>query len=422
MRAPLTPPPEKSPEELEEKAFNDGFQRTRRVEAGLPILNRIPYFQRLFSNTAYSRNYIWDGLFGMGDAAAVVSPDGKYLLTGAGNGGAVSIFNLLDPADHQIAFVPSRNDGRLRNIEMTDGGMSYDFDPSMPDGSTVAWLRFTPDASAFLVYRIYCAATPAQPDVPEVETMELFDRATGQLLGTIPIEPKFRAGAVSPDGRFLLAAGASSLEYWDLTNGQKVGSVPLYGIGELNDIRCTPDGRFVFLVPVAGNVRVYDFRSMTEVASLPAGNVRPVIDISPDGRVLLVVSTVTNDVTFPRGDFSQSIQRYEIGTWRPLPVPDITVRNEKDSAFAVLNVRFSRDGNRLVAFGEFRREMPGRITEIGRGLYEFDLHSPGGDWRTVRADTLPLHPDGKFLLDGRHGTSPNPGFVERMTGTTMRVR
>ena len=439
-----TPPAEVSPEELEKKAFNDGFRRQVQGEYGTPVLNKIPYIQRFFVNTSIGyHGYIWDGYYGMSSAntTAVVSPDGKYLLVGESHGGAVSIFNLLDPADHQFGLVPSRNDGSVQNLERTDyGGWSYSLDTSKPAGSKVAWLQFTPDASAFLVYRVYCAGVPLRPDASVLETMELFDRATGQLLRTIPIEPKFKAGAVSPDGRFLLVAGASSLEYWDLTNGQKVGSVPLYGIGALSDLRCTPDGRFVFLVPMTGNIHVYDFRSMSEVASLPVGrNTRPLIDISPDGRVLVVVTPSleavdivhwslggaimtgsTNDLTFaPFNCPFYRIQRYEVGTWEPF-TENTSGSNDEETTYRITNVRFSRDGNRLIAIGDSRRESP-KSVELRRGLFECDLSSSDRDWQPLRVDALPLHADGKFLLDGRLGSVPTSQFVERL-GTSSSVR
>jgi len=439
-RTPQTPPTEtlQPPTPV---TFEDGFRRTARNEYGTPILNKIPYLHRLFLNVSIGyHGYIWDSLSA---SAAVVSPDGKYLLVGGSHGGAVSIFNLLDPVDHQFGLVPSRNDGKLQDLEiLADGGRSFTWDASKPAGSRVAWLQFTPDASAFLVYRIYYAGIPLKPDASVLETMELFDRATGQLLRTIPIEPKFKAGAVSPDGRFLLVAGASSLEYWDLTNGQKVGSVPLYGIGALSDLRCTPDGRFVFLVPMTGNIHVYDFRSMTEVASIPVGrNTRPLIDISPDGRVLVVVTPSleamdivhwslggaimtgsANDLTFAPFNYPfYRIQRYEMGTWEPF-TENTSGSNDEGTTYRITNVRFSQDGNRLIAIRDSRRETQ-KSVELRRGLFECDLSSPDRDWQPIRADALPLHADGKFLLDGRLGSVPASQFAERLgTASSVRLR
>jgi len=173
---------------------------------------------------------------------------------------------------------------------------------------------------------------------------------------------------------------------------------------------------------------VYDFQSMTEVASLPAGNALTMIDISPDGRVLLVVSSnlvrdrnimvigMDDFTSLPGDSLSQTIRRYEMGTWSPLSGIESEIEsvfNEEGTQFAILNVRFSRDGNRLVAFGEFRRELPRGITEIGRTLFELDLHSPGSGWQLIHTDALPLHADGRFLIDGRRGSALDT-LVERM--------
>ena len=429
------PPPETS-EECGFLVFSES-----RVEARVPVLNKIPYVQRLFANVSIGRDsqYIWD--FGhspftplIAHSASAISADGNRLLVGKNNGGAVSLFNLLDPADHQIELVPSRNDGRVRDYTVSQGGgYSFTTDFYKDIGSSVAWMQFTPDASAFLVYRIR-----RQNDLPDEETMELFDRGTGQLIRTFPIEPRFTAGAVSPDGRLLLAAGASSLEYWDLMTGQKVASAPLWGIGRLSDLRCTPDGRFVLLVPEEGDIRVYDFRSLSEVARIPVANagysnVLNKIDISPDGRVLVVVSddqySYWFSATTPHPRYLVSgnvisipsrIGRYEIGTWNLLS------EHQKSSAdtrkYRFYRIRFSQDGNRLIAIGETKEANKGGELGIRRDIFEFDFRNPDEGWKRVEFTALPLHPDAKFLLDGRSGTSPSFSRFHERVAATPRVR
>ena len=387
---------------------------TPRNNASYRFLSNVPYLNRLVLNTSIGRDYYpWDLPFPLFHTAAAVSADGNLLIVGRDNGGSVSLFDLLE-GTHQIDLVPSRNDGQVQDLEVKpDGEVSYSIDRNKAD-SWVAWLRFTPDASAFLVYRV----------ASDSETMELFDRTTGQLLRAFPIEPKFKAGAVSPDGRLLLAAGASSLEYWDLVTGQKVGSVPLYGIGELSDLRCTPDGRFTILVPRKGNIRICDFRSMTEVASLPVDGSRPQIDISPDGRELLVVSSfggwsfddLKSHKFLPIDELDAvklyKIRRYEIGTWKVLH--EIEQSRENNTEYYFAPVRFSRDGNRLIAIGSTKiKDKKGNV-ELRGALFEFDLNCSNSDWQPVVFTSLPLHPDGKFLLDGREGSSPSFGaFHER---------
>jgi len=121
--------------------------------------------------------------------------------------------------------------------------------------------------------------------------------------------------------------------------------------------------------------------------------------------------------SLPGDSLSQTIRRYEMGTWSPpsgIESEIESVFNEEGTQFNVLNVRFSRDGNRLVAFGEFRRELPRGITEIGRTLFELDLRSPGDGLQLIHTDALPLHADGRFLLDGRRGSPTDTLLVERM--------
>ncbi|MCL2710436.1 MAG: hypothetical protein FWE95_06120, partial [Planctomycetaceae bacterium] len=112
-------------------------------------------------------------------------------------------------------------------------------------------------------------------------------------------------------------------------------------------------------------------------------------------------------------------QRYEVGTWEPF-TENTSGSNDEETTYRITNVRFSRDGNRLIAIGDSRRESP-KSVELRRGLFECDLSSSDRDWQPLRVDALPLHADGKFLLDGRLGSVPTSQFVERL-GTSSSVR
>ena len=181
----------------------------------------------------------------------------------------------------------------------------------------------------------------------------------------------------------------------------------------------------MLLVPQAGNIRVYDFRSMTEVVSLPAGNTQNLIDISPDDRVLVVVSahrekfiTDIPNAVIPTSSFYR-IQHYEIGTWTLLSESKV-IPSDEETEYGFFNVCFSRDGNQLVASGMSREKQKRKtIAEVHYtyGLFAYDLSLPNGKWRYIGANTLPLHPDGKYLLDGRPGSATLTGVAERLGRT-----
>jgi WD40 repeat protein len=386
---PAAPP---APQTIEE-----GFLQTHRVSAGTPLFNKIPYLNRLFSETAIRYDYVWDTTpFLSWNSSAAISSDGKWLLVGKSNGGGVSLWNLHDPKDCHPDIVPSIE----KLTASTEEGSNTTQDTSkvtvtitvleQGEGTRGAWLQFTPDASAFLVFRRRWKPS-------EVETMTLHDRASGQELRAIPIEPKFQVGAISPDGELLLAVGAASLEYWNLRSGQKVASAPLGNLGEVTDIQCTPDQRFVFLASRFGTVdtvHVFDFHTLREITSIPGNDLKSCIAISPNGQTLAVVLF--------DAEFESRIQIYEIGTWKLLR--EIRPKNKDPYEHEPDIVRFSRDGKSLLALGSARYDGKREIT-LKQGLFGYDLDQPNGTWTEIEYKTLPLHPEGKYLLDGQFGSA-----------------
>jgi hypothetical protein len=123
----------------------------------------------------------------------------------------------------------------------------------------------------------------------------------------------------------------------------------------------------------------------------------------------------------PDTHLSYNIRLYEIGTWRLIHEIK-SVSDDSDSkkdTYLFTNIRFSRDGNRLIASGTSCRDVSTKFVKgisHSRGKFEYDLSWIDGDWRYIGSGTLPLHPDGKFLLDGRLGSAPVTGFSERLGG------
>ena len=344
-------------------AFEDAFLTHTEVRTecgGVPVLCRIPFLNRFFMNTAIGRDsfFIWDAPCpyspDAGPLAAVVSEDGTWLLLGRDKYGIVSIFNLRDPSVPGSTFRLARGN----------------------EDAQVAWLAMLPDNSAFLVYQIG----------NDLETMELFNRETAPIpQRAFPIEPGFQSAALSPDGELLYCVGQTSLEAWNVQTGEKISSVPLHTQEGITELRCSSNAPWLFLATRTGNVRIFDLNTLTETVSLPAGNEAVLIDISPDGKTLMVTGSEKNC----------KIQFYEIGTWDLLR----EIMPNYPHEYEFQNLRFSRNGDRLIGRGAVRTVTP-PLTTFETLLAEYDLNEPNEDWKRLEYATLPLHPEGKFLLVG----------------------
>lgn len=418
--------PEHKPPET--PTFEDGFRRIGRNECGVPMFNKIPFLNRYFMNVAIGTDgFIWDPRFPFDtamSASAVVSDDGNWLLTGRNQDGSISVFNLQEPSDHQLDLVPSKNDRPPLKHEYYDSAMSetsYELALLESAGTQIVWLAFTPDSSAFLACRL--RVEKDYPNTPAVETLELFERSTGNLLRTFPIEPNFQSGAVFPDGETFFCVGKTSLESWNLRSGEKTASVALPELetDEVVQIRCWAN--LIFVVFRSGKVGIHDSVSLTPTASIPCQFGPSLIDISPDGGTLLVASSAF-DETYSHGDIPASVKPadvhnsvlrlYDTNSW----VMVREIRPKYPHRFGFASIRFSSDGNRLIARGIERIEKP-KIrdieTTIKTFLAQYELDSEEATWTPLEYETLPLHPEGKRLLDGRaHSGRFFSPFVEKM--------
>lgn len=418
--------PEASPSEPT-PTLEDRFRNTSRSESGVPMLNKIPFINRLFMNTAITNHgFCWDYNF-LGivvPTSSLVSDDGNWLLVGTNQGGGVSLFSLQDPKDYRYNIVSSRNDGSMKNISYQPewGGISYDGnfldagergkDVTIALGSQAVWMSFTPDQSAFLVYRI--RFDNDFPNTLASESMELFDRTTGYFLRTFSIEPGFQCAAVLADGEAFFCVGNSALESWNLRTGEKLGSFALPDLKSDNavQLRCSPDNRFVFIAFRSGKVLVHDLVSSTQTSILSEFG-PSLLDVSPDGRTLLVASSARHPdaidsaervptVLYPVELLDCTIRLYEIGSWQMIR----EIRPNYSHQHHFSNVRFSSDATHLIARGIERIDNPKKkITEITikTFLAQYDLSNGNtdGTWTPLEFETLPLHPEGKRLLDGR---------------------
>ncbi len=378
-------------------SFEDSFRHRGRAEYGTPFYNKIPYLNRFFMNTAYGYgDFVWDDE--LGNSTVLVSPDGRWLLTGRRspdisyrtNRGMVSLWSLTDPDSHLPEIVP--------------------FDDR---SASVDWLAFTPDASEFFVFR-----RPSGNYKPGM--LKRYARVDGKELQTISESLAAQTGGVSPDGRKLVALTLNSLEVWNAADGEKIGSVPLGETVGVHAIRFSPDSRLLFVGCATNKINVFDLEHGKCVASLPTTDAKltdsdtPAVqlgrfnepqyrfDVSPDGKTLLIAQAGEN---LPDGKPGGRIQIVEIGSWRLLreiePKLDEMILYEIQADEMVLYeiqaVGFSPEGDKIYCAG-FASHKFENAKLVETFLGEFDLTGSEGAWSAIPYETLPLHPIGKRLL------------------------
>lgn len=338
--------------------------------------------------------FVWDAR----NTVDVVSPDGRWFL------GAVSIREEAQKEGPEKKKKDKKKEpGRIyadRVIvwDLTDPEaepVKYSFYDETTRG--VSWVAFTPDSSAFLVYR---QTLPG--------SLTLHDRTTGKIIRKIPITDPMTAGTISSDGQTVALAMSRSIELWNLTSGQRTALIMTDKNSGFAQLRFSLDGRFLFAATPAKSVKVFDLTMFNEIASIPVG-IPCSMDVSPDGHCLLICSATENK-SLEVGDgsgvetqkdwasfgFGNKFQFYEIGSWRLLR-EELPANRQQ---FDFRNVRFSWDAQALIAAG-LKYDADNDSVFPKTVLCRYDLHQVGGNWTELDYKTLPLHPEGKFLLGGR---------------------
>ncbi len=310
----------------------------------------------------------------------VVTTDGHWLISGR---------REPDPKEPNAATIWSLTDPEAKPVRLEN-----------PDGKRlmVSWIAATPNGSAFLAYH------PGRPG-----TLAFYERASGRQILTLPVIDTPTAATFTPDGRCAVLASSQAFEIWDLVTGNPVAMFPTEKNPGLELIRFSPDGRF-FAAMYPNEIRVFEPHGFVQLASFPASN--PIgFDFSPDGRSLviarnqesknvLVYSVGTKQKPFEhREDFAirARVELYETGTWRPIwnGTPDDGQR------FSLRSLRFSRDGRSVIAAGQDIEPKDGQFVRK-TALCRLDVF-PGSpqSWVPLDYRSLPLHAEGRFLLEGR---------------------
>ncbi len=257
--------------------------------------------------------------YGQG-GAAVLSPDGKTLVSGSG-GNQLLLFDLTAPSSpnqyRQPRFVP------LGNVNFYNAALAF-----LPDGKTVvgvaahgedASVRFWDLASGKELRQIdndqqqfVGLAVSADGKMLALGThqrVELWDAADGDeiriLRGSEP-NAYYRALAFAPDGRTLATAGMGpDVQLWELATGKERHTFRLAASPQAADPRFRPggeglvgalafsrDGRLLAAGAADATVRVWDLTTGRELLPLTgnSGAVRALV-FTPDGKQLVAFDT-----------------------------------------------------------------------------------------------------------------------------------
>lgn len=312
-----------------------------------------------------------------------VTADGRWLISGrremdakpdAATSSPLTVWSLTDPAAEPV---------RLKDRD----GKRF----------VVSWIAPTPNGTAFL------ANHPGRPG-----TLALYELSSGEQILTLPVLEMPTAAAFTPDGRCVVLATGQAFEVWDLVTGDPVAMFPASPNPGLEQIRFSPDGRY-FAAAYPDEIRVFEPLAFMQVATFPVSNLVS-FDFSPDGRSMLIASQQDSKYVLVyragseqkpyehRENFgiSARLEIYETGSWQPLwsGTPDNAGR------YSFRSVRFSRDGRSVIAAGQDIEPKEGQFVRK-TALCRLDWSTAARNWTPLDYRSLPLHPEGRFLLEGR---------------------
>ena len=176
----------------------------------------------------------------------VYSPDGKYVAVG-GNGGTLSLWD--------------RRTGRAAG-------------PRMRFAYPVSGVAFSRDSRV-----MFTATTQVQR----------FDVATQRRIGKpFAIGDAISGMAVSSGGDTVAVITDPGVTLWDVASGRQLGTEINTGVGSLNSLAFSPDGRILAVAGQDGAIRLWDVVSREQIGSPLVVNQNGVggLAFSPDGSML----------------------------------------------------------------------------------------------------------------------------------------
>jgi uncharacterized delta-60 repeat protein len=342
--------------------------------------------------------------------AVAFSPDGKYVVSGSGDGTAraweaqsgqeVARMTHEDPV-YAVAFSPDgkyivsgSEDGTARVWEAQSGQevarMTHEgsvnavaFSPDgknvvsgSRDGTARAWQAQSGQEVARMTHEGSVNAVAFSPDGKYVvsgsddSTARVWEAQSGQEVARMTHEDWVRAVAFGPDGKYVVSGGGdSTARAWEAQSGQEVARMthedPVYAVA------FSPDGKNVVSGSRDGTARVWEAQSGQEVARVTHDGPVSAVAFSPDGKN--VVS----------GSWDDTARVWEAQSGQEVA----RVTHES----AVWAVAFSPDGRYVVSGGG---DGTARAWEAQSGQEVARVTHESAVWAVA------FSPDGKYVVSG----------------------
>ena len=242
------------------------------------------------------RRYQEAGLWLSGHEKALTglafSPDGKTLFSS----GVEGTIRLWDAHTGLARARISTSGGMISHLVIAPDGATL---ASLNQDHTVSLWNATGGLDATLVDSIgmdgALAFAPTGDTLAAAtrdHTLLLWDTRTRQSLARLQYGHEIRAVAFAPEGEVIASGPSGPIRIWDFRTGQKVRDVDHPG-HRICSMAFSPDGQLAATAGEANDVLLWDVNSWTKRARL-AGPGGPLISaFSPDGRELVVCSTLS---------------------------------------------------------------------------------------------------------------------------------
>jgi RNA polymerase sigma factor (sigma-70 family) len=353
-----------------------------------------------------------------------VSPDGKRLAIWSGpNSRKLYLWDWqsgqepreVELGDRQIGPLAFSPDGQALVACGSLEPFLYEWDPAtghfrkqivLRDDVTPAGLAFTPDGKTIAV-----SDSGNRNKHPFSGAVLLVDRGTGKIHREF-LTPGVQARdvAISPDGRWLSAAGGVGVHVWNLDSGEEVAASTAGHQGEIGQIAAGHGG----LIATASDdqtVRVWDAATGAERRRLSHGHWVRAVALSPDGRFL--VSSSLDDF----------VRLWDISTGNE--VYKLPGHGKFGGHRAV---GFTPDSQRFLCWGD---DLDLRVWDVktGKVLVEHAVRPPGvpgadgGPAKRERAVMKSMMGPAAFAPDGRRLIAALGGsfhIIETATGRVER--
>lgn len=170
----------------------------------------------------------------------------------------------------------------------------------------------------------------------EAEAIRLWDRESGDLIGTLPgHSERVIALAFSPDGKWLASCSTDgTVKVWDYRAGKLVHFFQEHAGQWARRVAFSPDSRWVTAATYDGTVSVWDVASGAVMQTLPVAGRSTDVLFTPDGKSV---------VTASREDKSPFVQFWDVASGKP--------GLKLDHGSPLVGIAISRSGTLLASGG-----------------------------------------------------------------------